>query len=149
MLRSEKTILTIAVVFSLGLAAFAKNSRLTGKIVAYDLMRHEAKAASGVQNEEVVVLETTAQKHKYVKVVFSSAAPTQIDQKYFAGTLPLTVDILRDRSCDEKSPSFVSQVTLERIAGRYLLTDAFKSSPPGRIKMLECYDAIYKKPAHE
>ena len=148
MLRSPKILLTVTIIVSLTLAAFAKNSKLTGKIVAYDLMRHEAKAASGVQNEEVVVLETTAQKHKYVKVVLSSAAPTQIDQKYFAGTLPLTVEILRDRSCDEKYPSFVSQVTLERIAGRYLLTDAFKSSPPGRIKMLECYAAIYKKPSH-
>lgn len=148
MLRSQRILLTVTIIVSLALAASAKNSKLTGKIVAYDLMRHEAKAASGVQNEEVVVLETTSQKHKYVKVVFSSAAPTQIDQKYFAGTLPLTVDILRDRSCDEKYPSFVSQVTLERIAGRYLLTDAFKSSPPGRIKMLECYDAIYKKPSH-
>jgi len=147
-IRSQKIILTVAVIVSLGLAAFAKNPKLAGKIVAYDLMRHDAKAASGVQNEEIVVLETTTQKHRYVKVVFSSSAPTQIDQKYFDGTLALTVDVLRDRSCDEKYPSFMSQVSLERIAGRYLLTDAFKSSPPGRIKMLECYDAIYKKPSH-
>ena len=32
-----------------------------------------------------------------------------------------------------------------RCAGTYLLTDAFKTPPPCRIKNLECYVAIYKK----
>jgi len=127
------------------LVSLAKASKLTGNIVAYDLVRHASKAASFVQNQEVVILETSGQKQKYVKVVFSSIGTTQIEQKYFDGTLPLEVDVFRDKSCDEKAPTFVSQVSLDQIAGSYLLTDAFKNHPPARIKTLKCYAAIYKK----
>jgi hypothetical protein len=122
------------------LLSFAKNSKLTGKIVGYDVMHHSSKSASVVQNQEVVVLETANPKEKYVKVMFSSFGTTQIEPKYFDGAEALTIDVLRDHSCDEKT-----QVTLEQIAGTYLLTDAFKSQPPGRIKTLKCYVAIYKK----
>ena len=142
--RHKQVLLTAIAIAALGFAAFAKPSKLTGKIVAYDVMRHASKAASGVQNQEVVVVEVNAQKAKYVKVMFSSFGTTQIEQKYFDGIEPLTVDVFRDHSCDENSPTFVSQVTLQQIAGTYLLTDAFKSSPP-KIKTLDCYVAIYKK----
>lgn len=98
-----------------------------------------------MQNQEIVVLETSNPKEKYVKIMFSSFGTTQIEQKYFDGTQPLTADVLRDHSCDESAPSFVSQVSLEQIARTYLLTDAFKPQPPGRIKTLKCYVAIYKK----
>lgn len=118
---------------------------MTGKMVAYDLMRHTSKTASGVQNEEVVVLEISGPKPKYVKVVFSSSGSTQIDEKYFDGTLPLEVAAFRDKSCDEKEPTFVPQVSIQHIAKTYLLTEAFKTKPPGKIKSLECYGAIYKK----
>lgn len=128
-----------------GVVSFAKTSKLTGKIVAYDLMRHASKAASGLQNQEVVVLETSGQKQKYVKVMFSSFGTTQIEQKYFDGTLPLTVDVLRDHSCDESTPTFAPQVSLNQGGQTYLLTDAFKMQPPAKIKTLECYVAIYKK----
>jgi hypothetical protein len=133
-------------VVAFALVGFAKTQKLNGKIVAYDLTKHESKTATLQQNEEVVVLETDSQKErdKYVKVVFSSSGTTQIEQKYFDGTLTLAVDVFRDHSCDEHEPRFVGQVSLEQIAGTYLLTDAFKSSPPGRIKTLDCYVAIYK-----
>ena len=116
-------------------------------MVAYDLTKHESKVATLQQNEEVVVLETDSQKakEKYVKVVFSSFGTTQIEQKYFDGTLTLALDVFRDHSCDEKAPTFVSEVSLERLGGTYLLTDAFKSSPPGKLKILDCYVAIFKK----
>ena len=114
-------------------------------MVAYDLMKHNMKPASAVQNEEVIVLETPSEKRKYVKVMFSSFGTTQIEQKYFDGSQPLEVEVFRDHSCDEKTPTFVSQVSLEQIAGTYHLTDAFKTQPPARIKMLECYVAIYRK----
>jgi len=123
----------------------ARNSKISGKIVAYDLMKHSSKSASDVQNQEVVVLETSGQKPKYAKVMVSSFGTTQIDPKYFDGTQPLEVDVFRDHSCDEKAPTFVTQVSLEQIGGTYLLTDAFKNHPPARIKSLECYVAIYKK----
>ena len=122
----------------------AKTAKISGKIVAYDVMKHSSKSASDMQNQEVVVLESSGQKQKYVKVMFSSFGTTQIDPKYFDGTQPLEANVLRDHTCDEKAPTFVTQVSLEQIGGTYLLTDAFKNQPPARIKNLECYVAIYK-----
>ena len=125
----------------------AKTQPLNGKMVAYDLTKHESKTATLQQNEEVIILETDSQKpkDKYVKVVFSSSDTTQIEQKYFDGTLTLAVNVFRDHSCDEHAPRFVPQVSLEQIGGTYLLTDAFKNSPPGHLKTLDCYVALVKK----
>ena len=128
----------------LTLISVAKRAKMTGKIVGYDFMHHASKAASDTQNQEVVVLETPNQKQKYVKVMFSSPGTTQIDPKYFDGNEPLEADVFRDKTCDEKVPTFVSQVSMEQIAGTYQLTDAYKTHPPSRIKNLECYVAIYK-----
>jgi hypothetical protein len=132
---------------ALALASLAKNTKLTGRMVAYDVMRHNAKSAAAMQNQEVVILETDSRKRKgrYVKIMFSSFGTTQIDPKYFDGSTPLTVDVFRDNSCNESFPNFVSQVSVEQMGGTYLLTDAYKTSSPGRIKMLECYAAIQKK----
>jgi len=141
----RKALFAAAIVLTLTLVSFAKPQKLNGKIVAYDLMKHASKAASFEQNQEVIVMETPSQKQKYVKVTFSSFGTIQIEPKYFDGTQPLSVDVFRDKSCDEPSPRFVSQVSLEQMSGTYLLTDAFKSAPPGRIKNLECYVAIQKK----
>jgi hypothetical protein len=129
------------------LNSLGKTSHLTGRIVAYDVMRHNAKSAAAMQNQEVVILETDPQKRKdrFVKVMFSSFGTTQIDQKYFDGSAPLTVDVFRDHSCNESFPNFVSQVSVEQMGVTYLLTDAYKNSSPGRIKMLDCYVAIQKK----
>lgn len=129
------------------LAATAKTSKLAGKIVAYDLERHTSKSANLQQNEEIVILDTNRPKPKgkYVKVTFSSSSTTQIDAKYFAGTELLTTDVFRDRSCDEKLPRLVREVSVEQMGGTYLLTDAYKASPPGKIKALECYVAIQRK----
>lgn len=132
-------------IIGLALASFAKPQKLAGKMVAYDLMKHNMKPSSYEQNQESIVLETPSEKRKYVKVTFSSFGTTQIEEKYFEGTLPLEVEVFRDHSCDEKAPTFVSQVSLEKITGTYLLTDAFKTQPPAKIKMLECYVAVYRK----
>ena len=141
----HKALLTAIALLALGLVSLAKATKMAGRIVAYDLMRHNSKAATFMQNQEIVVLETSGEKDKYVKVIVSSIDTRQIDPKYFDGTLPLEVDVLRDHACDEHSPVFVTQASLEQIAGTYLLTDAFKNRPPGRIKTLKCYAAIYKK----
>jgi hypothetical protein len=127
------------------LVCFAKTAKLTGKMVAYDLMRHNSKNAAAGQNQEVIVLETSDQKKRYVKVMFSSFGTTQIEQKYFDGTQALATEVFRDHSCDEKTPRFVSQVSLEHIDGNYLLTDAFRTSPPAKIKTLDCYVAVIRK----
>ena len=145
MSQRQQVLLTLISILTFALPSFAKTSKLTGKIVGYDLMQHASKQASAVQNQETVALETTAQKQKYVKVIFSSFGTTQIEPKYFAGTELLTVEVLRDHTCDERSPRFVTEASAEQMAGTYLLTDAFKSSPPGKIKILECYVAIYRK----
>lgn len=145
--RQTKPIVTAIVVAVFVLAATAKTSKLAGKIVAYDLVRHTSKSANLQQNEEIVILDTNSakRKDKYVKVMFSSSSTTQIDPKYFDGTQPLATDVFRDRSCDEKTPRFVREISLEQMGGTYLLTDAYKTSPPGKIKMLECYVAIQRK----
>ena len=145
--RATKPILTAVAVALFVIAATAKTSKLTGKILAYDLVRHTSKSANLQQNEEIVILDTNSPKPKdrYVKVTFSSSSTTQIDPKYFAGTQPLTTDVFRDHSCDEKMPRFVREVSLEQMGGTYLLTDAYKTSPPGKIKTLECYVAIQRK----
>jgi hypothetical protein len=142
--RYRKTFFAAATVLTFVLTCVAK-TQLNGKIVAYDLMKHNSKTASHMQNQEVIVMEVPTQKQKYIKVMFSSFGTTQIDPKYFDGTQPLSVDVFRDKSCDEKSPRFIPQVSVEQLTGTYLLTDAFKSAPPGRIKNLECYVAIQKK----
>lgn len=142
-----KPILTAIAIAVFVLAATAKTSKLSGKIVAYDLVRHTSKSANLQQNEEIVILDTNSpkQKDKYVKVMFSSASTTQIDPKYFEGAQVLATDAFRDRSCDEKTPRFVKEISLEQMGGTYLLTDTYKTSPPGKIKMLECYVAIQRK----
>ncbi len=145
MRQSQKVVLTAVMILAFGLVSLARTSKLTGKIVGYDFMHHASKAASDTLNEEVIVLETPNPKQKYVKVMFSSMGTTQIEPQYFDGTQPLEVNGLRDKTCDEKAPTFVSQVSMEQIAGTYLLTDAFKTQPPARIKTVECYAAIYKK----
>ena len=144
MSRQRKVLLTSLAIVAFGLVSLAKGTKLTGKIVAYDIMQHTSKNASALQNEETVILETTNPKEKYKKVVFSSFGTTQIEQKYFDGTLPLTVDVLRDQTCDESAPRLVREVSIEQMGGTYLLTDAFKTQPPARIKTLKCYAAIYK-----
>jgi len=145
MKERTKAFLTGVVIVAVVLACFAKTPSLSGKMVAYDLLSHSAKVGSFVANREEVILETPGRKNKYVKVVFVSYGTTQIDGKYFDGTLPLTVKALRDRACDEKYPKMVSQYSPNQTLGTYLLTDAFKSSPLPRIKNLECYDAMEKK----
>ena len=144
MRQRTKALLTLAIITTATVISSAKNTKLSGKMVAYDLMKHSSKSASATQNQEVVVLETGG-KQKYSKVMFSTFGTTQIDPKYFDGTQPLEADVFRDHSCDEKVPTFVTEVSLEQIGGTYLLTDAFKNQPPARIKNLECYVAIYKK----
>jgi len=141
----KKALLTELVLFVLVVVCVAKTTKLSGKIVGYDFMHHASKATSDTQNQEVVILETPNPKQKYVKVMFSSPGTTQIEAKYFAGTQPLEAEVFRDKTCDEKAPAFVSQLSMEQIAGTYLLTDAYKTSPPSRIKNLDCYVAIYRK----
>jgi hypothetical protein len=145
MKKRTKAFLTGVVIAAFVLACFAKTPSLSGKMVAYDLLAHSAKVGSFEANKEIVILETPGQKNKYVKVVFVSYGTIQIDGKYFDGTLPLTVKALRDHACDEKYPRMASQYSPSQSSGTYLLTDAFKSSPPARIKNLVCYDAIEKK----
>lgn len=129
---------------AISVACFAKTQSLTGKIVAYDPLLHAAKEATFAANKEDVLLETPGEKTKYVKVVFVGFGTTQIEEKYFDGTSALTVRALRDKACDEHSPKISAQVTLNQSAGTYILTDAFKNSPP-KIKTVECYDAVQKK----
>lgn len=144
-MKQNMALLTGVAIATLGVVCFAKTPTLTGKMVAYDPLLHAAKAGSFVANKEIVILELPASKAKYVKVVFVSFGTTQIEQKYFDGTQPLTVRAIRDHDCDERSPRTVPQLDSDQRSGIYLLTDAYKNSPPANLKKLECYDATAKK----
>jgi hypothetical protein len=140
-----KAWLTGACVVALAMACFAKVPTITGKMVAYDPLLHAAKDATFVANKEIVILEVAGQKTRYVKVVFVGFGTTQIDPKYFDGTVPLSVQAIRDHACEETSPKLVPQLDPDQASGTYVLTDAFKNSPAPKIKKLECYDATRKK----
>jgi hypothetical protein len=131
-------------ILTLGFVCFAKTPQLTGKIVAYDLLAHAGKVGSFVENKEIVILEAPAHKAKYIKLVVQGYGTVQIDPKYFSGDAPLTVRADRDKTCDEGSPVILAQVPNPK-PGTYLLTDAYKSSPPAKIKNLECYVANAEK----
>lgn len=145
MTNLKRAWLTSACVVTLAIAGFAKVPTLTGKMVAYDPLLHAAKDATFAANKEVVILEIGGQKTRYVKVVFVGFGTTQIDPKYFDGNAPLSVQAIRDRACEETSARFVPQLGSDQATGTYLLTDAFKNSPPAKIKKIECYDATGKK----
>ena len=138
-------LLSSIVVVALGIAGFAKTPTLTGKMVAYDPLLHAAKVATFVANKEEVILEIPGPKIKFVKVVVVGYGTTQIDPKYFDGTIPFAVQALRDRTCDEKSPKFVTQLGTDQKTGIYLKTEAYKNAATPTIKTLECYEATGKK----
>ena len=144
-MTNRNTALLIVAIAALGLICFARTPTLSGKMVAYDPLLHASKAATYDANKEVVILETPGQKARYVKVVFVGFGTTQIDAKYFDGTQTLTVLALRDHTCDDRSPRIVPQLGLDQAAGTYVLTDAYKTSPPPKMKILECYDATKTK----
>jgi hypothetical protein len=145
MMRQKTAWITGACIVAMATACFAKVPTLTGKMVAYDPLLHAAKDATFVANKEIVILEVAGQKTRYVKVVFVGFGTTQIDPKYFDGSLPLSVKAIRDHACEDTSPKLVPQLGPDQATGTYLLTDAFKNSPPGKIKKIECYDATGKK----
>ncbi len=144
-MKQKTAWLTGAFVVALAVACFGKVPTVTGKMVAYDPLLHAAKDATFVANKEIVILEVAGPKPRYVKVVFVGFGTTQIDPKYFDGTLPLSVQAIKDHACEDASPRFVQQLGPDQATGTYLLTDAFKSSPPAKIKKIECYDATGKK----
>jgi hypothetical protein len=145
MKKRKSALLTVVAVATLGPTCFAKAPTLTGRIVAYDPLLHAAKAASVTANKEVVILEAPGRKAKFVKVVFVSFGTTQVEEKYLDGSIPLSVQALRDKSCDESFPRIAAQVSLNQASGTYLLTPAFKNTPSPKIKSIECYDATKKK----
>jgi len=145
MLRSKHFLVNGVVILTLSFPGFNKIPILNGKMVAYNPLRHAGKVASYEANREEIILATPARKKGFVKVVFISYGTTQIDPKYFDGTIPLEVQALREHECDEKYPTIAAEMSLNQRAGTYLLTEAFKNNPPPKIKTLECYAATGKK----
>jgi len=145
MTKRKKALLAAVAVAVFELTCFSKTPVLTGKMVAYDAILHASKPSTMEANKEVVILETSGHKAKYVKVVFVSLGTKQIEEKFFAGTEPLTVQALRNHECDESSPKIAAEVSLNQSSGTYVLTDAFRNAPPSKIKTLACYDATGKK----
>ena len=145
MTTTKKVVLVAATLAALPLTGLAKTPKFTGKMVAYDPFLHASKPSTMQSNKEVIILETPSHKKKYVKLVFVSFGTKQVDDKYFDGSTPMTVQVLRNEECDQNFPRFITQVSLDQTSGSYLLTDAFKASPPPHLKKLECYDATGKR----
>ncbi|HLV87723.1 MAG TPA: hypothetical protein VKV39_12140 [Candidatus Sulfotelmatobacter sp.] len=145
MTKHTKIFLRGTVVAALTLSCFAKTPTMTGKVVAYDPLLHAAKSATFAANKEALILEVPSRKTRYIKLLFVSFGTTQVDRQYFDGSAPLSAKAIRDKTCDERFPRFVTQLGLDQKTGTYLLTDAFKNSPAPKIKNLECYDATQKK----
>ena len=145
MTRLKKTLQVTAAIVALQLTCSARTPKFVGKMVAYDALLHASKPSTMQSNKEVIILETPNHKKKYVKLVFISFGTTQVDDKYFDGSTPMTVQVVRDEECDQRYPRFVTQVSLDQTSGSYLLTEAFKASPPPHLKKIECYDATGKK----
>jgi hypothetical protein len=145
MTNLKKALQVAVAIAALQLTCLAKTPTFTGKMVAYDPLLHASKPSTMQPNKEVIVLETSGRKTRFVKLVFVTFGTKQIDEKFFDGTTPMTVQALRNQECDESSPRFVTQVSLNQKSGSYLLTDAFKAAPPPHFKKLECYDATGKK----
>ena len=145
MTKLKKVLPVIAAIVAFPLICPAKTPKFTGKMVAYDPLLHASKPSTMQSIKEVIILETTNHKKKYVKLVFIIFGTKQIEEKYFDGSTLMTVQALRNQECDQNSPRFITQVSLGETSGSYLLTDAFKSSPPPHLKKLECYDATTKK----
>ena len=145
MTQMKKAIQVAVAITAIQLTCFAKTPKFTGKMVAYDPLLHASKPSTMQSNKEVIILETPNRKKKYVKIVFVSFGTKQVDEKYFDGSTLMTVEALRDEECDQNLPRFIMQVSLDQASGSYLLTDAFKASPPPHLKKLECYDATGKK----
>jgi hypothetical protein len=141
----KKWLVRSVAIAALSTTCSAKTPTLTGKIVAYDPILHGGKSATYGSNREELILETPEKKNRYIKVVFVGFGTTQVDEKYFNGAESLKVKALRDKTCDDTYPKIVTQVGLDQKTGTFVLTDAYKSSPPARIKTLECYEATEKK----
>ena len=145
MRRQTRALLGGMTLLGLGLTCLAKTPSFSGKIVAYDLIAHNAKAGGFVENREVVILDVPTEKKKYVKIMFQGYGTQQVEEKYFAGDAALTVRAFRDKACDEKSPSIVKEMSADQKTGMYVLSDAYKTSPPPKLKNLECYVALPQK----
>lgn len=123
-----------------------RDQRLTGRVFAYDPTYHWLKQASFVENLEIVIFQLNRPKegHKFVKIVFKSFGPKQLEERVLEGEDILTVHVLRDAKCDENIPAFVSESTFPEMSGKFQISRHFKAEPPPKIMDLTCYLALTK-----
>jgi hypothetical protein len=139
--------------FGLAAPSFGRTKELKGRIFAYDPSTHSFKAASFVENQEIVILRLDAQRKDYVKLVIHGFGQEQIPAKYFAGADVLEVKAVRDLNCDQMSVEFVNELAdithptnqpdgtmnISMNSGKFMVSDFFRNQTLPEISNLQCY----------
>jgi|SRR5580692_7432222 hypothetical protein len=125
----------------------AQTRELSGHVFAYDPVLHSDKRFLG-ENTEVVILQTSqADNERYLKLVFKSLGPDQLNKKFFQGDTLLSVRAARDQTCDLNSPEFLDGAALFSYLNgpvhwqprKLLLTDHFNTATATTVASLKCY----------
>jgi hypothetical protein len=125
----------------------AQARHLRGTIIAYDPAYHTLKQSSFVKNREVVIAETRPEgkKKSFVKLVFESFGPTQVNQDVLEGLKAYDVRVVRDTSCDEAHPRLVNKFDLNQGSGIFLINSSHVIGPLPQIENLLCFRVIQAK----
>jgi hypothetical protein len=144
--RRVLLLLAIAIVALVPLAV-AQTRELSGYVFAYDPVLHSDKRFLS-ENSEIVILQTSqVDDEKYLKLVFKSSGPDQLNKKFFQGDTLLSVRAVRDQTCDLNSPEFLDSATLFSYLNgpvrwqprKLLLTAHFNTATATTVASLKCY----------
>jgi hypothetical protein len=118
-----------------------KSRKMRGVVVACDPVYHGLKQPSFVKNLEVTVADVgTSDVHKhFVKVIFEGFGNEQVATDVLNGQMPFAVRAVRDTSCDEPKPRWLTEPNSFDGSGPFVLNDSHKTLSVDSISGLECY----------
>lgn len=120
---------------------FGKSQKMRGVIVAYDPVYHGLKQPSFVKNIEVAVADvgTDDANERFVKLIFEGFGTKQVTDDVLNGKVPFTVRTIRDTSCDEPHPRWLTEPNSFEGSGPFLLNETHKALPVDSVSGLACY----------
>ena len=129
-------ILCIPIAFGLG-----KTQKMRGTIVAFDPVYHGVKQPSFVKNLEVTIADVGKgdAHNSFVMLIFEGFGTQQLANDVLNGKMSFTVKAVRDTSCDERHPRWVTDPNSFEGSGPFLLNESHKSLSVDSISNLECY----------
>ncbi len=94
-----------------------------------------------MKNIEVTVADLgTGDAHKrFVKLIFEGFGIEQVAPDVLNGKVPFTVITVRDTSCDEPHPRWLTEPNSFEGSGPFLLNESHKDLPVDPVSGLECY----------